>query len=125
MQSIFSGIDLVEINRFIELNPAVRERFFKRVFTQDELIYINDSNQRAAGIFAAKEAITKALGCGIGPIHWVDIEITHSVEKQPLVRLHARAKEKSDSLCITSWSVSITHSKKTAAAVAVATAEKF
>ena len=59
---IFSGIDLVEIDRFRQLNPAIRMRFFKRVFTVDELTYIQDMDQRAAGIFAAKEACAKSLG---------------------------------------------------------------
>lgn len=123
MPSVFSGIDLVEIDRFTNLNPAIRTRFFRRVFTAAELAYINSSDQRAAGIFAAKEATAKALGCGIGPIHWMDIEIVHSEDKQPQIVLHARAKDQSESLHITNWSVSITHTKTTAAAVAVAVAD--
>ena len=74
---IFTGIDLVEIDRFINLNPAVRKRFYRRVFTESELGYIGESFNRAAGIFAAKEAVAKALGCGIGPISWQDIIIRH------------------------------------------------
>jgi len=57
-----SGIDLVEISRFRELSPAIRDRFFLRVFTQQERENIRGSFERAAGIFAAKEALAKALG---------------------------------------------------------------
>jgi len=120
---IFSGIDLVEIDRFRHLNPAIRSRFFKRVFTSGELSYIRDMNHRAAGIFAAKEACAKALGCGIGPIRWADIEITHSLDNQPLIILHGAAIEIAAEKKIAVWSVSITHTKQTAAAVAVAAAE--
>ena len=90
---IFSGIDLVEIARFQNLDPAIRKRFFTRVFTANELEYIKDIDQRAAGIFAAKEACAKALGCGIGSVRWVDIEITHTSENQPIS--HAGALDRS------------------------------
>lgn len=117
---IFSGIDLVEISRFRQLNPAIREKFFKRVFTESELAYIGESFQRAAGIFAAKEAVAKALGCGIGPISWQEINISHTSENQPKAILQGNAKEKAESLNIEQWSISITHTKDTAAAIAVA-----
>jgi len=73
---IFSGIDLVEIGRFSQLDPAIRKRFYARVFTPEELGYIGELFNKAAGIFAAKEAVAKALGCGIGPISWQDINFT-------------------------------------------------
>lgn len=117
---IFTGIDLVEIARFQNLDPAIRERFFKRVFTDQELVYINHIDQRAGGIFAAKEACAKALGCGIGPVQWVDIEITRTEENQPQIMLHGSAHDLARSKNITVWSVSITHTRNTAAAVVVA-----
>lgn len=117
---IFSGIDLVEISRFRQLNPAIREKFFKRVFTESELAYIGEFFQRAAGIFAAKEAVAKALGCGIGLISWQEINISHTSENQPKAILQGNAKEKAESLNIEQWSISITHTKDTAAAIAVA-----
>ena len=120
MNSVFSGIDLVEISRFKDLNPAIRKRFFERVFTSQELAYIQDIDQRAAGIFAAKEAAAKTLGCGIGPISWQEIEILHSIEKKPLINLNGKAQELSHNLGINDFSVSITHTKTTAAAVVIA-----
>ncbi len=120
---IFSGIDLVEIDRFLHLNPAIRKRFYKRVFTIEELDYIGRSYNKAAGIFAAKEAVAKALGCGIGPISWQDISISHTPDIQPIVTLLSRAQEIAKTLNIKQWSISITHTKKTAAAIAVAVAK--
>lgn len=122
MNAIFSGIDLVEIERFEGINPSIRERFFRRVFTMQELKYINDQNQRAAGIFTAKEAAAKALGCGIGQVKWQDIEVTHSPERRPIIVLHGRAEELAAELGIVDLSVSITHTKTTAAAVVFAIA---
>ena len=117
---IFSGIDLIEIDRFYNLNPSILKRFFARVFSPEELEYIGKSYNRAAGIFAAKEAVAKALGCGIGPIGWQDIIITHTPQRQPSVTLINKAQEKETEFHISQWSISITHTKKTAAAMAVA-----
>jgi len=117
---IFSGIDLVEIDRFARLNPAIRKKFYARVFTPEELDYIGKLFNKAAGIFAAKEAVAKALGCGIGPISWQDIAISHTADNQPIVTLLNKAQEKAKALHIKQWSISITHTKNTAAAIAIA-----
>jgi len=120
---IYSGLDLVEIDRFSRLDTAIRKRFYTRVFTPEELGYIGKFINKAAGIFAAKEAVAKALGCGIGPISWQDINISHTSENQPIVTLLSRAQEKAKMLHIEQWSISITHTKKTAAAIAIATTD--
>lgn len=120
---ITTGIDLVEIDRFRNLKPEILERFLKRVFTEQELAYIANSFERAAGIFAAKEAVVKALGCGIGPVSWQDVEINHSIEKQPGILLHKKAAEIARGKVIKQWSVSISHTKMHATAVAVALIE--
>ncbi len=117
---IATGIDLVEIDRFRQLKPEILERFYKRVYTPSELEYIADLFERAAGLFAAKEAVVKAMGCGIGPVSWQEVEITHSKEKQPNVRLHNNAAEIARGMSIKQWSISISHTKKHATAVAVA-----
>ena len=122
---IFSGIDLIEIDRFINLNPSILTKFYARVFSPEELEYIGNSYNRAAGIFAAKEAVAKALGCGIGPISWHDIHVSHTPEKQPIVLLTNRAQDKAVELNIIQWSISITHTKNIAAAVAVAVSKDY
>jgi holo-[acyl-carrier protein] synthase len=111
---------MIEIDRFNNLNAAILKRFFSRVFTPEELEYIGKSHSRAAGIFAAKEAVAKALGCGIGPIGWQDIIISHTSERQPIVTLVNNAQKMAAELHVKQWSISITHTKKTAAAIAVA-----
>jgi holo-[acyl-carrier protein] synthase len=120
IQKLFSGIDLVEIARFRELNPQIRERFFIRVFTPNEKAYIDGSLERAAGIFAAKEALAKALGCGIGYVSWHEMGICYEIKGKPLAVLTGKAKVLEQELGIIEWSISISHTKNNAVAVAVA-----
>lgn len=120
IQKLFSGIDLVEIDRFRELDPQIRERFYTRVFTIKEREYIAGSFEHAAGIFAAKEALVKALGCGIGLVSWQEVGIRYDAQGKPWPELTGNAKEAEQALGICEWSVSISHTKNSAVAVAVA-----
>ena len=120
IQKLFSGIDLVDIERFRELDPNILKRFFTRVFTQNERAYIGGSFERAAGIFAAKEALVKALGCGIGLVSWQEVAICYDTQGKPLPELTGNAKAAEQALGISVWSLSISHTKSSAVAVAVA-----
>lgn len=115
-----SGIDLVEIDRFRQLNPEILRRFLERVFTFGERTYIAASFEKAAGLFCAKEAAAKALGCGIGPVSWQELEITHTAEGNPQINLHGNARRLASRLGIISFSVSISHTRQYATAVALA-----
>lgn len=114
-----NGVDLVEIQRFADLQPGIRSRFILRVLTQDEQSEVNGSLPSLAGKFAAKEAVAKALGCGIGAISWKDIEILHDDSGQPELRLYRHALQMANELMLTRWSVSISHTKQLAIATAV------
>ncbi len=91
----------------------------QRVFSAAEQEIIGQAWQSAAGRFAAKEAVSKALGGGIGEMGWQDIEILQDENNMPTLQLHGVAEEKAAELGLTAWSVSITHSRAYAAAVAV------
>jgi phosphopantetheine--protein transferase-like protein len=118
-----SGIDTIEISRLDEIRPAIRERFLQRVFTPDEIEQAHDRTEMLSGLFAAKEAVSKALGTGIGVVHWRDIEIIHLPTGQPTVQLHGMAAKVAQELGLTQWSVSISHDRNKAVAVAVALGE--
>ncbi len=120
---VASGIDLVEIERFRQLKPEILKRFYERVFTIKELGHIGSSFERAAGLFAAKEAIVKALGCGIGPVSWQEVEIQHQSEGSPVARLQGNAANLAQEKGISEISVSISHTKEHAIAMAVAIIE--
>ena len=117
---IKTGVDIIEIARFEEQQPALRKRFFRRIFTTRELALIQNSLPSAAGRFAAKEAVAKALGCGIGNVHWQDIEILQSTSGEPNLILHKKAVEASKQQGLQTWSLSISHSRQYAVAFAVA-----
>lgn len=120
---IKTGIDLIRTNRLAEVDPAIRERFIKRVFTPTEQEQARGDLESLSGIFAAKEAISKVLGTGIGKVAWQEIEIIHAPSGEPSVQLHGKASEVAQQKGLRHWSVSITHDGGLAAAVAVAIGE--
>jgi len=115
-----TGVDIIEISRFESQRPELRRRFFQRVFTIRELSLIHNSLSSAAGKFAAKEAVAKALGCGIGEVHWQDIEVLQGTSGEPILFLHKKAREISNGLGLATWSLSISHSNQNAIAFVVA-----
>ncbi len=114
-----TGIDLVEIERLDQLQPQIRDRFLQRVFTPRELEESGCSSASLAGRFAVKEAVAKALGCGIGAIGWQSIEVQRGPDGEPLLFLQAEAQSLAQSLGLTQWSISISHSRTHAIAMVV------
>jgi holo-[acyl-carrier protein] synthase len=123
MQSVTNGIDLVEIERFSRIDPKIKERFCRRVFTGKEIAAAENKDERYAGKFAAKEAAAKALGCGIGDINWHDLEIINDPKGKPILHLYGEAERLAREIGWVSWTVSITHTSITAAAVITALIE--
>jgi holo-[acyl-carrier protein] synthase len=115
-----SGIDTIEISRLETIRDPIRRRFIARVYTPQEITQARDRNDILAGLFAAKEAVSKALGTGIGRVHWQDIEVLHLETGQPVVHLHGHAEIIAKDLGLTEWSVSISHDRSKAVSVAVA-----
>jgi holo-[acyl-carrier protein] synthase len=111
-----TGIDLLEISRLEEIDPKIRERFLKRVYTPAELKYAEESYSTLAGLFCVKEAASKALGCGIGKVSWQEMETVADSQGAPTLVLHGHAAELAQSLGLSTWAVSITHTKQMAAA---------
>ncbi|MDO9087513.1 MAG: holo-ACP synthase [Anaerolineaceae bacterium] len=115
-----NGVDLIEIDRLEKIDPKIRHRFINRVFSDEEKLICGNNNSCYAARFAAKEAVSKALGTGIGEIHWKDIEILRGEKGQPVIHLHAKAKEREIALGITNWAISISHSRTVAIAFVIA-----
>ncbi len=109
------GIDLCEIARMQSLLDEGRS--LRRMFTEEEQAYIHSKGvsaaQTMAGMFAAKEAVLKALGTGL-TIPMTDIVITHTELGQPQVTLLGQAAEMGGRIHL-----SITHEGGMAAAFAV------
>lgn len=117
---LHTGIDLLEIERIRNVLSQHGERFLARVYTPAEVVLCAGRAEALAGRLAAKEAVSKALGCGIGKVGWKEIEILADEEKAPKLYLHGAAAQKAQQLGLADWSVSISHSRDYAVAVAVA-----
>ena len=117
---IRTGIDLIEIERVRSLLERYGSRFIERVFTPQEIAELRENTASLAGRFAAKEAVAKALGTGIGAVAWREIEILRGPQREPVLHLHGAAARLSGELGLGEWSVSISHSQTHAVAMAVA-----
>ncbi len=116
------GADVVEIDRIRRITTE-RPRFVDRVYTEGEQAYCRraiDPAERFAARFAAKEAVMKALGVGLGGTDFVEIEVTKLESGQPVLALHGRAARRAEELGIGGWLLTLSHSDTVALAIAVA-----
>jgi holo-[acyl-carrier protein] synthase len=120
-----SGVDLIKIARVEWVLARYGDRFLERVFTPDEVAYTGGRPAELAARFAAKEAVSKALGVGMrmiarGGIGWQEAEVVGDDRGKPLLRLHGRAAERAEELGLSEWSVSLSHTDEHAIAFVVA-----
>lgn len=117
---VTTGIDLIETKRIEEAITRYGLRFLSRVYTTIETADCQGNIASLAARFAAKEAAAKALGCGIGQVGWLDLEIVRGPANQPQLHLHGRAAELAHQQDWQSWSVSLSHTAEHATAVVIA-----
>ena len=111
------GVDIVKIKQFEKI-AANLGRFMLRVYTPREREYLkNRRTQSYAGLFAAKEAVAKAIGTGFSGYWPTDIEIRHEDSGKPYVVLHGKAKKLAKGRQI---HISISHTDSDAIAFAIA-----
>ena len=115
------GNDIIEIERVEK--AILKEGFKNKVYTQKELENIEKRGNRTetyAGIFSAKEAISKAIGTGVREFSLADLEILNDDLGKPYVvvseKLDKILKNKKEDYQI---EISISHSKKYATAMAI------
>ncbi|HVJ45341.1 MAG TPA: holo-ACP synthase [Luteolibacter sp.] len=118
------GIDVVEVERIASAIQRHGEPFLSRLFTDAERNYCAAQKRpelHYAARFAAKEAVSKALGTGIGgEAGWLDLEITRDALGAPKLVLHGAAADFAKSKGIPEIQISLSHAKDYAAANAVA-----
>ena len=119
---VLTGIDLASIHEVNQL--AAELGASNAVWTEGEQRSHEGYPERRAGQWAAKEAVMKVLGEGVGSLDPRDIEIESVEGQRPQVRLHRQAARRSNELRISSISISITHERGAAAAIAVALAQE-
>jgi holo-[acyl-carrier protein] synthase len=118
-----TGVDMIEIDRLRETIERRGEQFITRIFTSAEQAECGSNFQSLAARFAAKEAVSKALGTGIGDVGWQDIEILRAESGAPRLTLHGYAHKLAAEMGLNNWSVSLSHTRKHAVAMVVATSE--
>lgn len=111
------GIDLCEVTRMEK--HLSDDRFLTRYFTEDEIRYVRSKGKNAAqtlaGLFAAREALGKALGTGID-FDLRESEVCHDASGRPFYRLHGNLAERTAGCC---FMLSISHEAGMAAAVCI------
>lgn len=114
------GVDLIEIGRIVAILDRYPDRFRRRVLTEREARYCGRKVERIAGRWAAKEAISKVLGLGVRGVGWREIEVLPNWAGAPQVLLHARAAKRAAALGLEDVTVTISHERTMAVAVAIA-----
>lgn len=109
------GVDIVEISRIRALYDRHGEQFLRRILTSAEMeqcLAKPDPVASLAGRFAAKEAVSKALGTGISRgLSWHSVEVLNNEAGKPLVTLHGHPGFR--------VSISISHDRHSAVAMAL------
>jgi holo-[acyl-carrier protein] synthase len=119
------GADLVELDRFrvtLERTPSIVDR----LFTPGEQAYAlrrGDPVERFAVRFAAKEAVLKAMGLGIGGMAFRDIEVLRAESGEPSLLLHGQAAELAAGRGVERWLLTLTHTDHLAQAIVMALGE--
>jgi len=118
-----TGIDLVEVARIAASWERFGKSFVQRVLVPEEITYCLAHKNPApylAARFAAKEAVAKAFGTGIGAeLGWLDIEIRHRDTGEPFVVLHGKGQELFGRRGARHLHISLTHTDNYAAATAI------
>ena len=115
-----AGTDLIEIRRIAVLLERYGERFLQRVFTPAELTACEGRPDSLAARWAAKEAVAKALGTGIGQVAFREIEVVLDDCRCPSLRLHGAAEALAADRGLTQWAISLAHDGGLALAFVVA-----
>ncbi len=123
MTILGTGIDIVETKRIEDSIKRFGDRFLNRIFTADEIAYaqkMKAPHLHLAARFAAKEAISKAFGTGIGhEMGWRDLEIVRQPGGAPRVQLHGAAEAYAKARGVQEIHVSLSHTAEYGAANAV------
>lgn len=117
------GADLIEVERVRGVLERQGERFIARVFTDEERAYcagMAHPYKHYAARFAAKEAVSKCFGTGIGAeLGWRSVSVYHGERHQPLVRLDEKGQALLRQVGATHVHLTLSHTEAMAMAVAV------
>jgi holo-[acyl-carrier protein] synthase len=118
------GLDSVDIPRFATLLGR-RATLRARLFTEGECAYADglaNPVPALAARFAAKEAVMKSLGVGLGALDWWDVEVRRRQRGEPVLTITGRAAVLAARRGVAAWQVSLTHTDAVASAIVAALA---
>jgi len=131
---LYTGIDLIEIERIARAIERWGDRFLDRVFTPAELAIYRARPASLAARWAAKEAVSKLLGVGLrglggsgrpgDALAWTEIEVLSDPQGRPALTLHGRAAERARAIGIGPIALSLSHTREHAIASVVAQADE-
>lgn len=116
------GIDAVDVERFrrvMERRPRMADRLFTDAERADAAL-VRDPGPRLAARFAAKEAVMKALGVGLGAFAMSDVRVSRAESGAPHLELVGEAAALARRMGISRWHLSLTHTESVAIASVVA-----
>jgi holo-[acyl-carrier protein] synthase len=117
------GTDIIEVARIRASHEKFGERFVSRILRDSEIAYCLSHKDPApfiAARFAAKEAVSKAFGTGIGAaLGWLDIEVRRKASGEPWVELHGKGVELLRERAATRLHLTLSHTAQHATATAV------
>ena len=127
---LYTGIDLIEIERIARAIERWGDRFLDRVYTPGELAIYRGRTASLAARWAAKEAVAKLLGVGLrglgggdrpgDALAWTEIEVLRDAQGRPALTLHGRAAARARALGLGVIALSLSHTRAHAIASAVA-----
>ena len=127
MSIVGLGIDLVDCARIQNSIERFGDRFLKRIFTEGEIVYAQSMKFPArhfAARFAAKEALSKAFGTGIGKsMGWRDLDVQKNESGEPFVVLSGGARQMSEARGVTKVWISLSHTEESAMATIILEAQ--
>lgn len=122
-----AGVDIIELDRIRRALERHGERFLARIYTPAEIAFSRGGLGELAVRFAAKEAVSKALGVGLSHISplgiaWREVEVLPDPLGKPIVHLTGRAQALAEAQGLGTWAISLSHGRDQAIAFVVASA---
>ena len=119
------GVDIIELDRIRRVLERHGERFLTRIYTSEEIARYGERVPELAARFAAKEAVSKALGVGLNHmsshgIGWQEVEVLPDPLGKPVVHLSGRAQQLAEEQDLSEWAISLSHGRDHAVAFVVA-----
>jgi holo-[acyl-carrier protein] synthase len=123
--TLSTGVDIIELDRIHRALERYGDRFLARIYTPEEIARYGKRLPELAARFAAKEAVSKALGVGINHmsahgIGWRDVEVLPDPLGKPEVHLTGRARQLAQEQGLRQWAISLSHGRDYAVAFVVA-----